>query len=587
MKRTFLALIFLLIYGSAWAGINCDQSTLQTAINNAASGSTITCNAGTWTWAGVSLNKDLDLIGAGSSQTIINFDDSVADAITVSVSPPGRFRISGFNFNDTASVGGRNVAINITGHSNGWRIDHNKFTQNLSYVSSDSIYAWSPAYGLIDNNTWTDCGQENINIFSDGQANELSPWTQTLLQVAGTTNAVYIEDNTWNLGNVRDWGSWHAVTSGRGARYVARNNIINMNGAGYVGMFDVHGYCGASYEWSGGHTFEIYDNIINVNHPDASGIFAALRGGSGLVYNNTFNVIQGSALTNYLTDNRTEPGYGCYIDCSTPGSCTYPMIYQIGYQDPAYIYGNTGLGGTWVNGTGATWYYIQQDRDYCLHNPSTSCGSFGAWSYSPLIHPHPLQNLPSTYTITSNPGSNGSLSCIPSSGSSGFSSTCTATPNTGYYTSSMSVSPSRCGGTGWLWSSGNTINGTVGANCTVSSSFTVIPAGVLIFPYEKNQTVVVGWNAVTNVPIDHYEVDVVRDDGTVTVFPTANTQLTVIEPRSGFFTVKVRAIGTSGTPGSFCFSTDSSCSTINGTAGAWKIEWRPVAPTGPITVTPR
>jgi hypothetical protein len=50
--------------------------------------------------------------------------------------------------------------------------------------------------------------------------------------------------------------------------------------------------------------------------------------------------------------------------------------------------------------------YFQLNRDYCHHDPSTSCGLKPAWTYTPYTYPHPWQtqgaSAPTAPTAPSN-----------------------------------------------------------------------------------------------------------------------------------------------------------------------------------------
>jgi hypothetical protein len=96
-------------------------------------------------------------------------------------------------------------------------------------------------------------------------------------------------------------------------------------------------------------------------------------------------------------------------------------------------------------------------------------------------------------------------------------------------------------------------------------------------------TTQVAWDAVSYT-IDHYEVTLVRDTGETYTYGTSNTQLVIPRPRSGRFTIKVRAVLADTTTSDYCLSTDSTCSVLSDgtTAGAWKVEFRPIAPIGPL-----
>ena len=90
----------------------------------------------------------------------------------------------------------------------------------------------------------------------------------------------------------------------------------------------------------------------------------------------------------------------------------------------------------------------------------------------PFVDPgSPPVPVVSTYTVTTNPGGNGTLTCTPTTVDSGSTSSCTAAGSTGYYVSAIS-------GCGISYSNStssvttHTISTTaINSNCTVSSSF--------------------------------------------------------------------------------------------------------------------
>ena len=89
----------------------------------------------------------------------------------------------------------------------------------------------------------------------------------------GTNNAVFVEDNVFT----RTHGN--AIDSNYGGRYVFRYNEVN---DAYIEAHSVQGENRASRSW------EIYNNTINqVNI--AMWIPFSLRGGTGVVFNNTLN----------------------------------------------------------------------------------------------------------------------------------------------------------------------------------------------------------------------------------------------------------------------------------------------------------
>lgn len=90
-------------------------------------------------------------------------------------------------------------------------------------------------------------------------------------------------------------------------------------------------------------------------------------------------------------DGDSDSGYPCR-DQSGRGKDN--SITGAQESSPIYWYNNN------VNGTqnasmsvaGQYSTYIKENRDYCNHSPSTSCGSKAGWVYNPYTYPHPWRS---------------------------------------------------------------------------------------------------------------------------------------------------------------------------------------------------
>ncbi|HPV24142.1 MAG TPA: hypothetical protein PLJ65_08190, partial [Casimicrobium sp.] len=82
-------------------------------------------------------------------------------------------------------------------------------------------------------------------------------------------------------------------------------------------------------------------------------------------------------------------------------------------------------------------------------------------------------SAPQQFTITTSPGVGGNLSCTPNPINSGVTSTCTATPLSGYTTQSVS----GCSGTATGVGVNSYTTGAVTANCTVTATFAPTTVG--------------------------------------------------------------------------------------------------------------
>ncbi len=135
----------------------------------------------------------------------------------------------------------------------------------------------------------------------------------------GSANADFIEDNYF-------YDNRHAITSNRGARYVARyNELVGSQRTTNWGILDVHGDTRSDPSGSptsccrGGRSVEIYGNIIR-SESDRSPYGILLRGGDGVVFGNRIEGRFGATVDLVLEDadrDCTETGTGRVMDQTT------------------------------------------------------------------------------------------------------------------------------------------------------------------------------------------------------------------------------------------------------------------------------
>jgi hypothetical protein len=241
--------------GCSGAGLswNCvagaSVSQVQSAINNASNGATITFANGNYTWnSPISLNNKngITLICATVRGCNISF---TGDAILMDYTPQpvtALVRISGFVFTGRPN----NAAIWIAGSSDNditkLRIDNNTFKDlPMSYfgILLGATSQTSDIYGVIDHNIFT-----GPNSFMPVKS--LAGGTTWKTGLAGTERNIFIEDNTVTIANNTDYlgftDSWMA--GGIVVRYNNSNNSrITSHGAAHGGP--------ANTEW--------YGNIIH------------------------------------------------------------------------------------------------------------------------------------------------------------------------------------------------------------------------------------------------------------------------------------------------------------------------------------
>ncbi len=242
------------------AGVpSCQAADVQRTINssNVADGDTVQIAAGTCIWTtpvtigafnGATRtysSKSLLLKGAGIDQTVIIEElASPAAALSLNIQAGKPVRITGITFDGSKTVDNyASITISANPGQPMFRVDHCKFKN----VSERGIIVGS-AYGLIDHNEFLRIpigfSATLISVIGDvGGVNDsmMRPLDQ------GTSNAVYIEDNTF-VHNIQANGPFDMY---EGARYVFRNNNVLGNGLGH------HGFDSSI---RGVANFEIYNN---------------------------------------------------------------------------------------------------------------------------------------------------------------------------------------------------------------------------------------------------------------------------------------------------------------------------------------
>lgn len=430
-----------------WRAQNPSCECINAAIASASSGDTVKVPSGSYNWGNnyLSVSIAIKLIGAGSGSTIIN--SSAANTLAVYTGNMGNFplRISGFKFLKDSG----NACIRLNGAGSGWRIDNNIFEKSSPVSYGVYLYAnesMSTLNGLIDNNTFN----HTTLAMSGGTTSANESWTRiSQLDSSQRANAVFIENNTFKMGDVCGSMLHNSVDSNNGWRVVIRYNSFN---DAYI---MAHSACEKSVR--GTKSYEIYNNVFRRTCSDF-GAFAFLRAGSHIITNNlvTGTWYADGAMGMVVLDNRRSwfdsyctSGFG---NCD--GSSTYDTNISnsvrggsidgyrcldqpgagtgaIGHQtlDPIYVWNNTAgnncLGGTnkystctsnsdcpgstcstydlspnevyLHNNTNYQPYHIAASRDY--HENTARPG------WSAYTCPHPLSDL--NGGCTSTPGPNG------------------------------------------------------------------------------------------------------------------------------------------------------------------------------------
>lgn len=389
----FLALagVILIISNTGATTINatsCSQSSLQAAVNSATSGDLIIIPDGNCTWSSaisIPSTKKITLKGAGIDSTVI----VTSNALAINTNQSGS-RLTGFTFK-----GGW-----VQADGDGWRIDHCKFSSESTALNGVMIRGDRENYhptGLVDH-----CIFHNTRVVVIGWAGLMANalWAQPLNLGSGD-NVVYVEDCTFTA-TIHT----NAMDANYGGRYVFRYNTVNDT---YVEAHSVQSAVNrAAMKW------EIYNNTFN-QKDKAQWVPMFLRGGTGVIFNNTLTGTWGKASI-VLNNVRSCPAINTNItqgwcdgssfwDNNTPAMNGYACRDQIGRSTDLWVwtaanpyppqtyapvyawnnkYGNNDVGfyvHEGVEGCSANAAHIVSNRDFILGQKT---------EYTPFTYPHPF-----------------------------------------------------------------------------------------------------------------------------------------------------------------------------------------------------
>jgi hypothetical protein len=369
---------------------NTSLEAVQAAVDSSKSGDIILIPPGESTWKAtltIPNNKKITLLGSGSQATIIS----------TTLEQPGSLISMGGSGSRITKIGfklGNDNGSGITVNGKGWRIDHCRFENNIDKtIEGVNVRGSSTdeghSVGVIDH-----CEFLNIRVLVIGESSLMANkrWSEPL--GLGTNNAVFVEDCKFiftQFGNVMD--------TNYGGRYVFRNNSVTDS---YIEAHSLQGTSRGTRSW------EIYNNTITQENRSMWAPFF-LRGGTGVVFNNTFYG-KWSSGPSIIVDNRRSfqaLGEGGLCDGSSlwdgneePNG--YPARDQIGRStdkwlwtnenpyppqehDPFYQWGNKhnniGILVLVHNNCGI---HIKENRDYY--------NNIARPDYTPYTYPHPLIN---------------------------------------------------------------------------------------------------------------------------------------------------------------------------------------------------
>lgn len=304
LKFSFAVAVVVAGFRAQAAVINASNGSftaVSAAVAQASAGDTVLIPAGTNSWPGILTISGITLAGQGADKTVILDESPMADngspLIQLNANNSQLTRVTGIQF----SVGVTNKlpyqnykgALLVSGPAPLWRIDHCQFT----YMTAKPVHVGDASYGLIDHCSFLMKTTANaIEIFDTGYGD--SSWAAP--SVLGSSNAVYIEDNYIYSAN-----NFAAVDVSNGGRVVFRNNT--MNGC----FFNTHG-TETSQRFRSARYVEIYNNSFTWGGgAQYNNFYTAcdLRGGTAVVFSNSFVGFWGVASINYYRATDNDPQF--------------------------------------------------------------------------------------------------------------------------------------------------------------------------------------------------------------------------------------------------------------------------------------
>jgi hypothetical protein len=398
-----------------------------------AEGGTIYLPEGDFQFNSVVYMRAINVIGKGADLTVLRSNGAQYFYINHNGAVSGPLRITGISFIGNPTNTGFEISNMVD-----FRVDHCKFTNimyNIHIVSTspnnqsngvidhcdffgDKV---NSSYGVTDSRIWnTEPLSGNLEellarneILFNGENIYDPVWQRENL--FGSANATFIEDCTFEKMS-------HAADCFNGGHYVFRHNtVINSqavggHGPGYAHNKDLGVLCTEIYNNTLRNTDLSESYLIGLGS-DPMWVGVGLRGGSGVIFNNTFINHRNAIFLQLDISSNLRPA-----DLDSLEKY-YPMAGQITNR---WIWDNTMRGDTqgvevigdfgdnkvydWElmtvaqglrNYEGFIFYngdysddYIKRDREYFLRAPHID--SAEAFTYTPYTYPHPLREEGST-----------------------------------------------------------------------------------------------------------------------------------------------------------------------------------------------
>jgi hypothetical protein len=295
-------------------------ANVNSAISSGSDGMTITFEGGSYSWStamSFSNTKGMTLKCAAGATCNVTVGGTVFGLQgTCSGTNNRLYRISGFSFNGGGSLTnflgwwyGACTATRIV-------IDNNSFTNfgaNPNYFAFGETSTVANFYGVIYRNTFTNNSNGLIAHFYGAQ--QTTPPAQT----AGSSSAMFIEDNTLTFSNMTNTGQGCVDGWGGNSIVFRYNTVTNCR-------FVMHGVVHDGGPWLA----EVYRNTFICSNGLADCYRAIHHQGSGefIAFDNVMTASSGKsssalAVLHYRSATPAAAGYSAYQRCN--GSSTNPV----------------------------------------------------------------------------------------------------------------------------------------------------------------------------------------------------------------------------------------------------------------------
>jgi hypothetical protein len=455
IKRLSLLILFGTLFSAmanaaTYNAASCSESDVQSAVNLTSNGDTVNipaCSQTNWgsnSTNDVSLNVNtaITIQGAGQGSTIIGDNlykgnpstcASKQPLINWTVSGTTPFRLTGVSIVGIATDTGVCQAghIHISGSNHYMEIDHVTIDPGQTVM----IYIYGDIWGVITTSSFTGNFVDGVRVEAPGWNGSSDLWGDASWNTAvsyGGGQGVYIENNTFT--STASAGVGGATDCFSGGQLVFRYNTVSMYNNQSHGADSDQRHRGCRWQ-------EIYNNTYSYSNINELAFISWIRGGTGVVYNNTItasgytnNVVQvancrdasagcGAGGPNYTPwgacngsgaydENSTSAGHRCVDQPGAGTSCllgpdsggTTVTVAACSYNnnaagawtgnqsDPIYVWNNTLNGASDNQAAGST--NVVANRDYYV---GTARPGYTAYTYPYPVNsssaPNPPANL--------------------------------------------------------------------------------------------------------------------------------------------------------------------------------------------------